>query len=535
VSRSPFSRPWTVCGLAAALLASTLLAGHAGPVQPAAPSEMKPVGVFQGHTRAVFHAVYSPDGTHVATSGKDHVVRLWDAATHRCLRELKGHTDSVYGVSFSPDGRRLATASADRHLRVWSVPAGEQLLRLAAGGEQFAVAFSPDGRKIAVVGSGTVALYDAVRGTLLRRLAGHTDRVLGVAFSPDGRRLATSCGTAGYGGTAGGEVKLWDVDKGDQLAVLPGVRGVLTVAFSPDGRRLAGACIDGTVKLWEVATGQETIRFKGHTLEVYKVAFSPDSRRLASCSGLWNGSRPGEVKVWDLTTGKEVLGFHGHTRPIWSVAFRPDGKRLLTATGSWDGNEAGEAREWDLAVLRPMPPAPAAPTQKQLNAWWTDLASPDAARAYRAVWAMSLCPKQTLAFLKDQARPPARMIDTQRRIGQLIADLDSKRFKVREKAQLELERLGRAAHPGLKKALESPSAEVRRRAERILEKTATADGPPPLQPEELRLIRAIEVLQKIGTTETKPTLERLAASTGNLAVATEASLALSALGKVPRP
>ncbi len=57
-----------------------------------------------------------------------------------------------------------------------------------------------------------------------------------------------------------------------------------SVAFSPDGKRLASASVDETVKVWDAATGQETLTLKGHTGRVISVAFSPDGKRLASAS-----------------------------------------------------------------------------------------------------------------------------------------------------------------------------------------------------------------------------------------------------------
>jgi WD40 repeat protein len=67
------------------------------------------------------------------------------------------------------------------------------------------------------------------------------------------------------------------------------------VAFSPDGKRLASASVDRTVKVWDAATGQESLTLKGHTDYVMSVAFSPDGQRLASTSF------DKTVKVWDVT------------------------------------------------------------------------------------------------------------------------------------------------------------------------------------------------------------------------------------------
>ena len=67
------------------------------------------------------------------------------------------------------------------------------------------------------------------------------------------------------------------------------------MAFSPDSRRLASSSVDQTVKLWDVASGQETLTLKGHKAWVFNVTFSPDGHRLASCS------YDGTVRIWDAT------------------------------------------------------------------------------------------------------------------------------------------------------------------------------------------------------------------------------------------
>jgi len=100
---------------------------------------------------------------------------------------------------------------------------------------------------------------------------------------------------------------------------------VHSVAFSPDGKRLASASGDGTAKVWDAGTGQETLTLKGHTGWVTSVAFSPDGKQLASANG------DGTVQVWDAGTGQETLTLKGHTGRVVSVAFSPDGKRLASA------------------------------------------------------------------------------------------------------------------------------------------------------------------------------------------------------------
>ena len=284
-------------------------------------------------------------GKMLASSYKDHTIRLWDLETWKVRTIVQTPRHTIYGIAFSPNGKSLAWASMDEMVHLWDVVAEREKPSLKGHSDQvLAVAFNLTGDLLASASDDrTIKLWNVATGK--EEAAWEAGYVDCLAFSPAGRLLAS----AGSDGT----VKLWDYAFGKQKASLKGhAKPVKCISFSSDGKRLASGSDDGTVKLWDVATGAETATLNANENEnfdrtefeqnrndprIVAVAFSPDDKLVASAN---DGPR---IKLWDAATGRLMATLRGHTRPVKVVAFGPDGKLLAS------GSEDGTVKLWNVA------------------------------------------------------------------------------------------------------------------------------------------------------------------------------------------
>ncbi|MBI4512127.1 MAG: serine/threonine protein kinase [Deltaproteobacteria bacterium] len=282
--------------------------------------------VFRGHEDDVRHVVFSPGGAVLASSGRGSTVHAW-GLTAGDARAFRGHDGPVGPIHFSPDGNTLASVGFDKHVRLWDTRTGDS--RAFPTGELlWDGAFSPDGTMFLAGGdNGGTWLLDVSRG-ITRVLRGHDGAVRSVAFSPDGKWAAS--------GGNDGIVRLWDLATGQPTELAGHGALVERVAFSPDGNLLASASWDKTIHLWDMVSHYPRV-LSGHAGHVVHLAFSPDGRQLATCSA------DKTVRLWSVESGESRV-LSGHEEPVSHVVFSPGG--TLVASASMDNT----VRLWEVAT-----------------------------------------------------------------------------------------------------------------------------------------------------------------------------------------
>jgi RNA polymerase sigma factor (sigma-70 family) len=477
----------------------------------------KPALAKVGHAR--IHALaLTPDGRTVATAGSDNDIRIWDAATGREREPLRGHEQSIVGLRLAADGRTLLSTSGDKTLRLWDLQTGKEIRKLSS--PQLTtwygtlLTMSGDGKRFVIAGTDqpqTAVIVDAVTGNEIRRLAGHDPWLTGAAFTPDGRTLVTW--------DAKQQVRLWDVATGEtrkKYALIDKGRSYdpagsypsYTAVVSPDGLLIA-ACSQGRfLGLQALVSGKQVRAWENLPDGVSAAAFSPDGRMLA-----WGGWRQRDVHVLELATGQERAVFVGHHGRIIELAFSTAGGILVSA------GEDSTAVVWD---LRGASAAAAAPlSQEALTTCWADLGANDAKRAFRAIGKLVSSPSQAVDLLKQRLKPVASLDAKQ--VVQWITALNSDTFATRDAAMKELASVVEVAEPALRAALDkAPNLESRRRLEQLLEKLEGLGS----HGEPLRISRAVEVMEQIGTAEVRQLLTLLAGGASRAWLTREAQAAL---------
>ncbi len=462
------------------------------------------------HFSWVTSIVFLHGGRTVATGGMDGTIRLWDASNGKSVGRCDGHTDRVWRLLLTPDGKSLVSASNDGTLRFWDTATNRELGTFRVGErDPVSVALSSDGRLIACADRlGALHIWDRSTGAKVQYIAAPVLRMLGaVAFSPDSKVLAGVV----FHKINQSELVLWEVATSREMRRWSISPESGFVVFAQDGRSLA-VTSDGPnpLRVYETATGKEQARLGGPwSISSNAPIFSPDGRMLVTA-----GVQDGNVRIWEVASGKLRRQFGGHRNTVGSVDFSPDGRHVASAS-----------QDTTALIWQVFPSAPP-PKDRDLGGLWKRLADVDAASAFDALCTLAAAPGKAVGLVNEHLQP-APGVD-KAALEQALADLDNEQFRLRRKAAATLEQLGERAEPALRKTLAgSSSAEVRRQVEQLLKKLDAAT----LSGDQLREVRAVELLEHLATPEARQLLQKLATGAPEARLTREAKAALERLDR----
>jgi WD40 repeat protein len=328
-------------GAAATLLATLafLSIGYGIPVTRADVADNgtheSPVVFVESLPGTVEAIAWSNDGNRLAAASGS-VVKIWDVPSGREWQSLAAHADVVTAVAFAPDGRWLASVGWDGAVLLWDVADARVKrrfeLKVSAPGPARSVIFSGDGRWVAAgFLSGSIGVWNVETGALLATLreasSARTSNLVPVALSADGRAYTAN----------DTDIHVWDVSTGRTLSVLTGhTKRITHLALSRDGGRLLSASDDGTIRVWDPATGAAIRSFGGQPCTVDRIcwaAFALAPNGDTAAAQRWDGK---DVKIYDVGTGT-VRGSLPTAVPC--AAFAADSRRLAVGgrnIGLWD-------------------------------------------------------------------------------------------------------------------------------------------------------------------------------------------------------
>lgn len=291
--------------------------------------EMSAARVFTAPSRGLYDyksvitaIALSPDGSTLASAGDDHLIGLWNVGTGRLVRQLPSHEGWVRGLSFRPDGAQLASAGDDGRVVIWDVATGRMLKTIANSREPaFDVLYSPDGKQLATIGySDRVRLYETSEYRLSRTLTAGSPDMRALAFSPDGSLIAAA--------GRKGKLHVWRADDGHQTTDLVAGAAVLrAIAFSPDGTELAAAGDGPQLFVYRVADGHQVSSINVRPGKVLSMTFCGPGR-------LATGQSDNLVRIWDLASAQETSHLVGHRGSIAALEYRSESQTLIS--GSFD-------------------------------------------------------------------------------------------------------------------------------------------------------------------------------------------------------
>ncbi len=276
--------------------------------------------------------VFSPDRkTLVSNNYNDDVIQFWDITKAEPIKSITSPPDTTYHIIFSPDGSTLANAGSDGTIRFWDIASGSPSRTLDGYAQMFvSMTHSPVCNTVAISdGDNILRLWDTQTCRHLKTIHLYQQRANCMAYAPDGISLA-------YGDDRNNSVNILNTKTGETEQTFEGhLNDITSVAFSGDGKTLASGDSAGTIYLWDVTSGKNTMKLDAESGQLRRLVLSADGKSLIS-------STDGIVRFWDLSTGDTVKKIPGHT-----VASSSDFQTFLCIND-------GELQYWNMNSDKPI-------------------------------------------------------------------------------------------------------------------------------------------------------------------------------------
>ncbi|MYA69427.1 hypothetical protein F4009_23355 [Candidatus Poribacteria bacterium] len=273
---------------------------------------------------------------HWGTTGKV----FWNVAsreTQRIFPPLTGRTSFFQkGMTLSPCEELLAVDTSDANIEIWHIPSETLIAELTEHekhGHRITLAFSPTGKYLVSAGANEAYVWDVALWEKRYSLTEQTGSVVDIAFHPDGKLFVTS--------SRDGTVRLWNVETGEQITPLP----------LPDTLEDATGYRGEPEEIERVINGGN-LQWKSHQ-HIESIVFSPCGTLIAGGLGTWLAAGlTNEIRLWDtatLETQMIILPSQGTIRP-WALAFSPCGRYLVSGAWWCRGLDKAPIRIWEVAT-----------------------------------------------------------------------------------------------------------------------------------------------------------------------------------------
>jgi transcription initiation factor TFIID subunit 5 len=286
-----------------------------------------------GHSGPVYAVHFSPAASSRATeshdtgpryllsASADKTVRLWSCDTWSCLVAYRGHDAPVWDVRWGPHGHYFLSSGHDNVARLWSTDNIAPLrLFVAHDNDVDCVCFHPNGAYVFTAGDKNVRMWDISRGNPVRMFTGHTGNITAIECAPNGQTIASADDQ--------GSIFLWDLASGTRIKRMRGhgKGGIWSLSWSVESSVLVSGGADMTVRVWDVIQ-KPSEKLGGTDGSLVK----SDGSAAANSGTVAGGGKKAKKDV--VVTPDQISAFATKKSPVYKVGFTRS--NLVLAGGAY--------------------------------------------------------------------------------------------------------------------------------------------------------------------------------------------------------